>query len=87
MSEHGDDLQKRTILANLYARDQLQALLAAEESHGFIAVEWIKRGADEWVNPADLGRVLTLKRSRMPRPVRRPRGRRPCPRACRIRSS
>jgi hypothetical protein len=64
MSEHGDDLQKRTILANLYARDQLQALLAAEESHGFYrVVEWIKRGADEWVNPADLGRVLTLKQS------------------------
>ncbi|HXJ57080.1 MAG TPA: hypothetical protein VNU68_10480 [Verrucomicrobiae bacterium] len=69
MSERGDELEKRVILANAYTRGQVNAFVQAEAQHHFHRiVKWIKTGQDEVLPQTNSTRILAL-RQEAPEPL------------------
>jgi len=57
-----DQPEVQRILDNSYTRGQIHALIAAEERYQFYRViDWIRRGADSWLDIDNLDRMLLLK--------------------------
>jgi hypothetical protein len=64
MTERGEELEKRVILANAYTRGQVNAFVQAEAEHHFHRiVKWVKTGQDDVLPRTNSNRVLALRRS------------------------
>lgn len=61
MSQRGEELEKKVIMANAYTRGQVSNLVKAEDDYQFYrVVEWMKAGVDAKFDATNTARVLVL---------------------------